>query len=227
MPEQQVDAAPAADETPQTPPQVQEAQEALDKAQDAVVDEKERIRDLEAKLTKEGRSRAQIKAEKDEATRNLVAMQTQFEAAKKVNERWQAWYLENQASPAEKDAAQRQRMSQEAMAAQKAKSEAAMLRAILKEEDPSVKRILSSLADDGRYLDAKEIEALKRGLTKETPPQTEDEEEEEPPKVKAKRTSSTGPNLDQQIKDAQTRKDSVTLLNLLAEKQSLEKRVGA
>ena len=228
MPDTQVDAALATDETPQTPPQVREAQEALDKAQDAVVDEKERIRDLESKLTREGRSKAQIKAEADEARRQLVAMQSQVEAAKAVNERWQAWYLENQASPAEKDAAVRQRMSREQQEAQKAKSEAVMLRAILKEEDPAVKRILSSLADDGRFLDAKEIEALKRGLATGTPPPTQEEdEEEEPPKVKPKRSSNATPNLDQQIKDAKERRDSVTLLNLLAEKQSLDKRVGA
>jgi hypothetical protein len=226
MPEQQETAAPGNESQKPIPAEVAAAAQALETAETVVVDEKERIRDLEARLTKEGRSRAQIKSEMDEARRQLTAMQSQLEAAKVVNEKWNQWYLTNQASPAERETAARQRMSSEAQAADKAKSEAAMLRAILKEEDPVVKQVLTSLADDGRFLNAKDIEALKRGLGTKAVETEEEEEEEKPPKVTPKRTSSQGLNLDQQIKDAKEKKDTVKLLNLLAQKQGLEKQIG-
>ncbi len=100
-----------------------------------------------------------------------------------------------------------------------------MLRAILAETDPVVKQVLTSLADDKRYLSKEEIASLKRGLGKSAPPLGDEEEEEEPPKVKAKRSSNATPNIDQQIDDAKKSKDSVKLLNLLAEKQALNNRV--
>lgn len=216
---QEVDAVTDIEEAKAPPPQ--ETEKAVESAEQAVVDEKERIRDLEAKLTREGRSRAQIKQQVDEATRKLMSVETELAAAKQVNDRWKEWYLKNQASPQEREAESRTRLSREAQAAEDSKKEAQMLRAILKEDDPTVKRVLTSLADDGRYLSEKEIVALRRGLVAIEEPE---EKDEEPPKVTTKKTTGdTKPNLDAQIKDAKEKKDGSRLLGLLAQKQGLER----
>jgi hypothetical protein len=223
---QEVNAAQGDGETPQDTPQEEETlKEAESQAQDTVDSLRERIRDLETRRTKEGRSRAQIDQEKHQLGIELTAARSEMDAARQINAQWRDRWLREH--PEDRAAFEERAKTSALTEAQQTKAENAMLKAILLEENPTVKKILTAAVAKGEVLSKKQIDLIRENVgdsTVQSADTEEQDDEEQPPKVKSKRAANTRPSLDKQIEDAKKSKDTVALLNLMAEKQRLDKQ---
>lgn len=200
------------------------AEQAEEAAEQAVDNIEDRLRDFETRLTNKGRSEASLKKERDALKADLTRAIEAFEQARKANTEWQKWYLENHATPQEKD---RARLVQEAERAKSVVSETSEIwKQIAKEEDPKVKKALVRLADaaekSGEQVTKGQIRALKASF------ETEDtDEDEKPPKVSGPRSTGTVTETwDQKYAKAKASKNVVEMMNLQAEKAQAEKNAN-
>ena len=211
-------------ESPESTPQAN-ADAVVEKAETKVENTEDRIRELEKRLTKEGRTTKAQQQEMDVLKTDLQKHKDAFTEAKKVNAQWREWYLKNHASDAEKQAAKAQEEAEKSRS--NSGSTADIWKEIAMEDDPKVKKALVKLAKEsekaGESVTKSQIKALKSSFESDE----ETKEEEDPAKVTAGRTTgTTSQTWDEKMKVAKAAKNTTDIMNLLAEKQLAENSRG-
>lgn len=209
-----VDAASGNDDTPQTPP-VENIQ-AVEEAQDEVAKNQKRIRDLEA--TKVGRKNKGMERELAELRAQHEESKARLAELTESNRRLQEGYYAN-ATEEEKARIRRNAESRTLQEAERTRRENATLKAIVDEENPMIKSLLSASLKRGEPLSRKQIEALREEFeTFEI-----EEDEKDPPKVTGARTTGQpAVTLNDRKEKAKKDKDITALMNILAEEQKLK-----
>src|SRR5258708_76952 len=162
---------------------------------------KTRLKDFEDRLTKEGRSKAQIKAETDSLKGKLDTALKELSDAKGKLAQWNETYYTRWAPDTDKVAYQRQMAAKVQQDQMTAGQREKMWQAIAEEENPKVRTALREAGAEGEVLGPAAIKAIRNTLASVEP--TIETEEKAPTKISATRqTTSTGkPTLEQQLAD--------------------------
>lgn len=160
-------------------------------AQESVDELKGRIRDLEGRLTKDGRSRTQIESDRNRMKEQLSQFEQELASARAQNERLTKVYMDRVATPEEKENFVNFRRQQQETDAQTARREAEHYRLMATEDDPAVKQAMVTYASKRKYLDADTVEALREAI-KAVPSRAQQEPgDETPPAISGTRTTGS------------------------------------
>lgn len=195
---------------------------------------RERTRELEGRLTSEGRSKAQTKGELERERTTRAQLEQELNEARRQLASWEDRYEREFASPEERERIARQRAARDIEGKQASLREAGHWRAIANATPGSpLHKALSEAAQRGKFFDADTIDTMKVALSNESDGKSPDaKKEDEPPKLQADRkvtpkSERTIEQIDAEIADAQKKRETGRWLQLKQERQAMEARAEA
>lgn len=194
-----------------TSAQVEETRQELSEAEESVETLQGRLKELQERLTREGRSKAQITAKTEDLTGKLEQALSEREELSKQIQDWEAWYIRNHATTKEREAYERKQQGTQgsAVAAQREK----MLLEIAKEENSKLKKVLVSAYEKGDILSPSAIASFREAFGEKE--ESKEVPEKEPTKVTSVRsTGSKEANLQEQYQLATKAKNTSEMIRL-------------
>jgi len=182
-----------------------------------------RIKELSDRLASEGRSKAQVKADKDALEATVAQLKASDQAKSRRIAQIEQWYYENVAPEQEKVTWQRAQDVKRMASVQAEAGRSQVLEIILNEDDADVRKALREAVDEaasaGEPMGPTAVSTLRKQLTKAAKANksvdTTEAQEKEPPAVSgAKSTGGKGPTLEDQLAEAVTKRDAVAIINI-------------
>lgn len=206
----------------QSQEQVPAPEEVLDAA-GLLEKEKARNADLEARLTTGGRKTKALEADLANSNSRITQLEQSLRDFQRA--------YEQVAPPEEKQRIASQRAAAQQAAAASSVNEAAMWEAIAVEEDPKIRKILTSMATaakngQSRFLSKAEVRALKESLGNEEAEPVESGKKPNANVTPVATGNTSAVSLEQKLEEAKKRRDADEVFRISSQIAAIKQRVA-